>query len=84
MTLLDFQLSGSSASGAAPSLTHLYGEMSWAAKNHQYLHMNALTRNILSWESSAAFPRGLPGPILHIPAGVLCYSSKPMIARKKK
>ncbi|CAE7170209.1 unnamed protein product, partial [Symbiodinium pilosum] len=59
VTLLDFNLSGSHATGAVKCLEHIYAEMkSFAAERDLYLHMTGLTRTLLSWSSSADFPTG--------------------------
>ena len=59
MTLLDFQISGARLTGAEPCLTHLFAELkAFATRTGLYLHMNGLTRALLSWETSAQFPTG--------------------------
>ena len=62
VTLRDLQISGSQLAGAAPAWIHLFLELKkFASENNLYLHWNALTRALLSWETSASFPTGRRG-----------------------
>ena len=57
--LLDFQVSGAAATGVVKCLEHLYVEMKeFSRSRNLYLHMAALTRNILDWPTHSDFPCG--------------------------
>ena len=75
MTLLDFQISGARLTGAEPCLNHLYAELkAFAARTGLYVHMTGLTRGLLSWESSAAFPTGNLSNHEHHVCSFCCYN----------
>ena len=85
VTLLDFQISGSRLAGAAPSLIHLFLELKkFASENNLYLHMNALTRALLSWETSASFPTGRRGHHEHQACFHFSCIVRVYILKKKK
>ena len=45
--------------GAAPCLEHVYGELkAFAKESNLNLHLNQLTRKIISWGSHADYPSG--------------------------